>query len=167
MTEILLLSTDLSSAARHLVPYAVKLSALMHAPLHVVHVVPRIDNYSTVYMPGTSITKMESVLRGKAQKTMEAFCSVWFDKIRRLHAAVLFGDIAQELIRYIEKEAISLVVMGTHARAGVKRLIHGSVSDQVTRGCRVPVLLFNPYQPSPSHHREDPYSRPSQCPILS
>jgi len=167
MTENLLLSTDLSNAAQLLVPYAVRFSVLMHAPLHVMHVVPRIDNYSTVYMPGTSITKMESVLRRKAQKTMNAFSSVWFDKIRGLHTAVLSGDIAQELIRYIEKEAISLVIMGTHARAGVKRLIHGSVSDQVTRGCRVPVLLFNPYLSSPSDHRADPCSRPSQCPILS
>lgn len=166
-TERILLPVDLTGESGLLVPEAVRFSNLLGARLHVVHVVPRIDNYSTVYMPGVSITKMESLLCLNARQAMNAFHRTWFDGSLELTTAVLLGDVAQELIRYIEAQAISMVIMGNHARTGWKRFMHGSISAQAIRGCRVPVLLFSLDRVLPSPFRRDPCSRPSQSPLPS
>jgi len=142
-TERLLLPLDLGASARLLVPYAIRFAKLLKARLHVVHVVAHIENFSTVYLPKTTITKMESVRCAEARDALTAFCGAWLHDISGLKTTVLFGDPSQELIRYIDAECISFVIMGSHARAGLGRFMYGSISDHVARACPVPVILIN------------------------
>ena len=51
------------------------------------------------------------------------------------------GDPAQNIIDYVKEHSISLVVMTTHGHGGIRRLLLGSVTDRVIRGCEVPVLV--------------------------
>ena len=55
--------------------------------------------------------------------------------------AVESGDPAQNIIDYVKEHSISLVVMSTHGRGGIRRLLVGSVTDRVIRSCEVPVLV--------------------------
>ncbi len=55
--------------------------------------------------------------------------------------AVKAGDPAQNIIDYVKEHSISLVVMSTHGRGGIRRLLLGSVTDRVIRSCEVPVLV--------------------------
>lgn len=43
-----------------------------------------------------------------------------------------------------------LVAMSTHGRSGLKRLLRGSVAEQVLRACPTPLLLINPHTDLPS-----------------
>lgn len=54
------------------------------------------------------------------------------------------GDPAEEILRYATLHAIDLVVVGTHGRSGVSRLLLGSVADRVLRGAACPVLAVPP-----------------------
>ncbi len=54
---------------------------------------------------------------------------------------VLDGHPAEELDMYADSQDIDLVVIGTHARKGLDRLLIGSVADKVVRGAKVPVLI--------------------------
>src|SRR5262249_60819334 len=47
------------------------------------------------------------------------------------HHVLLEGDPAQEIVRYAAEAAIDLIVMGTHGRTGVGRLLMGSVAENV------------------------------------
>jgi len=58
-------------------------------------------------------------------------------------AFVVRGAIADGLLDFIEKEAVDLVVMTTHARGGLARAALGSVADRVLQGL-APVLLIRP-----------------------
>lgn len=53
----------------------------------------------------------------------------------------LFDDPAQAILDAIERYEVDLVVMATHGRSGVGRMIYGSVADEVLRHSLVPVLL--------------------------
>ncbi len=55
--------------------------------------------------------------------------------------AVLQGHPSDELNAYAENNAIDLIVIGTHGRRGLDRLLIGSVADKVIRGAKVPVLV--------------------------
>jgi nucleotide-binding universal stress UspA family protein len=50
------------------------------------------------------------------------------------------GDPAMEILRIAQEDKCDLVVMGTHGRTGVGRLLMGSVAEQVVRKAPCPVL---------------------------
>lgn len=53
---------------------------------------------------------------------------------------LLHGEPAPEVLRLAEKEDVELIVMGTHGRTGLKRLLMGSVAEEVVRESNCPVL---------------------------
>ena len=48
---------------------------------------------------------------------------------------------AKKLVNYAREENVDLIVMGTHGRTGLKRLLLGSVAEAVVRHAPCPVLL--------------------------
>ena len=54
------------------------------------------------------------------------------------------GDAAEEILHYAGHNAIDLIVMGTHGRSGLSRVLLGSVADRVLRGAVCPVLAVPP-----------------------
>lgn len=51
---------------------------------------------------------------------------------------------AAAITAYAQRQQIDLVIMGTHARGGVRRAVLGSVAEGVVRELTVPVLLAGP-----------------------
>ena len=52
----------------------------------------------------------------------------------------------EEIINYIEDQNIDLVIMGTHGRKGMDKVIFGSVAERVLKTSPVPVMVVNPYK---------------------
>jgi nucleotide-binding universal stress UspA family protein len=53
----------------------------------------------------------------------------------------IVGPAADTIIREAKKQRADLIVLGTHGRRGVRRLVLGSDAEQVVRMAPVPVLL--------------------------
>jgi nucleotide-binding universal stress UspA family protein len=51
------------------------------------------------------------------------------------------GAVAAAIVHTMEDEGIDLIVMATHGRSGLKRVVYGSVAEQVLRSSSAPVLL--------------------------
>ncbi len=54
---------------------------------------------------------------------------------------LLEGDPASEIVRYGRDVSADLIVMGTHGRTGVERLVLGSVAEKVLRDATCSVLV--------------------------
>jgi nucleotide-binding universal stress UspA family protein len=54
---------------------------------------------------------------------------------------IVGGPAADAIVREARKQRADLIVLGTHGRRGVRRLVLGSDAEQVVRTSRVPVLL--------------------------
>ncbi len=50
------------------------------------------------------------------------------------------GDAAEEIVRYAKAQGVHLIVLGTHGRTGVSRILMGSVAERVIRTAPCPVL---------------------------
>ena len=57
-------------------------------------------------------------------------------------AAVRFGKAAEAIAEYVNEHGFELIVMPSRRRKGLKRILLGSVSEQVVRNVPVPVLLL-------------------------
>lgn len=55
---------------------------------------------------------------------------------------LVVGDPASEIVRVAEEEKVDLIVLGTHGRTGLRRLLMGSVAEAVLRRAPCPVFTF-------------------------
>jgi len=61
------------------------------------------------------------------------------------------GDVATEILRLAQETGSDLIVMGTHGRTGLARLLMGSVAEQVVRKAPCPVLTVKtPFPAAPA-----------------
>jgi nucleotide-binding universal stress UspA family protein len=58
-----------------------------------------------------------------------------------VHHVLLEGDPATEIVQYARDTHADLIVMGTHGRTGVERLLMGSVAERVMREAACSVLV--------------------------
>jgi len=66
--------------------------------------------------------------------------------VDRISGIVKKGRAADEIITFVKKNKYDLVVMSTHGRSGIVRVLLGSVADEVLRYVSCPVLLIHPGQ---------------------
>jgi nucleotide-binding universal stress UspA family protein len=59
-------------------------------------------------------------------------------------AEQLIGNATEEIIRYVTSNPTQLIVMATHGRSGFNRLVFGSVTENIIRAVKVPILLIKP-----------------------
>lgn len=59
----------------------------------------------------------------------------------RVETVLRRGDIAAEVLGAAREAAVDLIVMGTHGRTGLRRLLMGSVAEEVVRSAECPVLV--------------------------
>ena len=69
------------------------------------------------------------------------------DRNFMIECAVLFGDVVEQIIEYAEQNGVNLIIIATHGRSGVSRMLLGSVADQVIRSSPVPVLIVRAANP--------------------
>ena len=55
---------------------------------------------------------------------------------------LLVGNPVDGLVRFAEEEKVDMIVMGTHGRTGLLRLLMGSVAEAVVRQAKCPVLTY-------------------------
>jgi nucleotide-binding universal stress UspA family protein len=58
-----------------------------------------------------------------------------------VEANIIEGHPADEIIKYSEKNSISLIVLGTLGKSGLDRFLLGSVAEKVVRNSKIPVLV--------------------------
>ena len=61
--------------------------------------------------------------------------------ITRVRTAVWYGPAAPTIVETASVENVDLIIMTSHGRGGIGRLIFGSVAESVLRGTRTPILL--------------------------
>lgn len=64
--------------------------------------------------------------------------------IRKVDTSVWYGAPATAILEATQLRKPDLIVMTTHGRSGVERLIFGSVAESVLRGSATPILLIRP-----------------------
>ncbi|OVE83655.1 universal stress protein [Natronolimnobius baerhuensis] len=60
---------------------------------------------------------------------------------RHLETQVVEGTPADAILEYVDEHGIDQIVMGSEGRAGVSRMLLGSVAENVTRRASVPVTI--------------------------
>jgi universal stress protein A len=115
---------------------ATELAQERKATLYLLHVVG--------VPPGPEVAlpfgKMEAAARAKLARLAQR----WINDKTRYEVDVAMGDPGDEVLRVAKRKRVNLIVMATHGRKGLRRLVLGSVAERVVREASCPVLTLKP-----------------------
>ncbi|MFC7204022.1 universal stress protein [Haloferax namakaokahaiae] len=135
MYDELLLPADGSPAVEAALPHALGLAELYDATIHVLYVADT-DRDSLSVIGGEVYDALEQEGISVVDELVERIEARGIDCI----GTVAQGGPREGIIEYVEENDIDAVVMATHGRHGVERLLLGSVTEHVVRTSPVPVL---------------------------
>ncbi|WP_149799621.1 universal stress protein [Halorubrum xinjiangense] len=134
----ILVPTDGSPEGELAVCHALDLAAVHGASVRAIYVV---DTARYAGMPmETTWEGVGDLLYDDGEAALETVCELAADRDVDVETAVVEGSPSREIITHAEEAGCDLVVMGTHGRGGIDRLLLGSVAEKVVRGSSVPVL---------------------------
>jgi nucleotide-binding universal stress UspA family protein len=142
----ILFPVDLSESADKIVPYVHTIAQKFGSQIHILFAARVFEHFTSIYVPHPSINKFEKELIEGAEKRLYEFKDEHFREFSNTKTAVVAGDPSEEIINYIQEHKIDLVIMGTHGRKGMDKIIFGSVAERVVKTAPVPVLVVNTYK---------------------
>ena len=139
----IMVATDCSNAAKKGVDSAVKRAKLNKAKLYAVHVIAPGETKVTQHDPRDAEWEKHMKEHLMAQGKEATHYVETAGKIVNVavEPVVLEGNPASEIVNFAEKNDVELIVMGTLGKTGVQRFLLGSVTENVVRHSKVPVLV--------------------------
>jgi nucleotide-binding universal stress UspA family protein len=131
-------AVDFSETSRRALRTAAELAQRIEATLIVLHVRDVAAIPLDEFRPPAAYEQE----RAEAQRRLDAECAE-AERLApgRVTCELLEGDPAWEIVKYTQEHGQDVLVLGTHGRTGVRRLVVGSITEQVIRGANCPVLV--------------------------
>lgn len=138
-----LFATDFSATSEAALPYATAICRHFGSTLHIAHV---LSDASLLLMTGgvdyVSMGTIYEDAHTEAKEKLDQLASR-FEGIPHL-SYVRHGQVWKNLAAIIEENEIDLIVVGTHGRTGLGKLLLGSVAEDILRHAECPVLTVGP-----------------------
>lgn len=141
---------DFSENAPLIAESAAYVAGSFKASLSLIFVVQNFTDYSGFFVPQINTPDLVQELFASAEERMATFCQdneATYKSlgVTALSSTVLMGDVAEQIIEFVGKQASSLIVMGTHGYKGLEKIMFGSIADKVVKAAPCPIMTINPY----------------------
>lgn len=136
-------ATDFSDVSQKATEYATRIASTYGSQLYLAHAIPHEpgllpDLPSHDRLQADSERKMEELSQRSGLRELSP------ERVLRP------GSVCKVLSQLIQNERIDLLVIGTHGRGGVKKLVLGSMAEDVLRSVHCPVMTVGPGAVAPS-----------------
>ncbi len=138
----ILFATDFSDSSRNALPFATALARRYHSTVFVANVLEEIPVTSVPmdYMP----EETESERAHAQERMVELLKSELFQDLKT-EVVIEPGFIWPVLAKTVQDRKIDLMVVGTHGRGAIRRLLLGSVAEEICRHAPCPVITVGPH----------------------
>lgn len=148
MFKQVLVAVDGSPTSNRGLKAAIGLAADQHASLAIVHVVDTMASMAYVgdmsYVPASYVDDMLEDLRTSGRRILakaEATARDAGVEAKTFLVETKGGTVAEAILAQARKAHADVIVLGTHGRRGLSRVLMGSDAETVLREARVPVML--------------------------
>lgn len=135
----ILISVDDSAYSIEAIKRGVELAKISNAEIGLIHV---IDESQTVGNIDAGISPSDAlvILEKDSDKFMQGFRDLYFHNMQ-IQQFTPVGKPVKEIIKTAERWNADLIITGTHRTSGWKRLIIGSISEEIIRHSKIPVMV--------------------------
>ncbi len=144
MIKKIVLCTDLSDNSKQAFSIAKDIASKYEAQIILVAVVTDLAEtalFSVIEQPNLISEDVQKKILEEVKKDLDKLANeIGYKKVTPL---VLEGSesVHAAIVNYAKNNNVDLIVMSSNGRAGLRRLILGSVSEKVLRESRIPVLI--------------------------
>ena len=139
----ILCAVDFSSMAPRVADYGVTLARALNVPLHLLYVAPTLRRYGSFAVAEESIENFVAAILAGARETMDEFLARHCQGVTAT-GSVEMGYAPEAIVSVAKDLGCGLIVMGTHGRRGIDRIVFGSVAEKVVKSSPLPVLTIHP-----------------------
>lgn len=136
----ILTAIDFSENSECAFDYALTLATQFNAELTIIHVINEPVDLRGFYVPHISFEQLEKEIEESAVKMMDTFCGTKLGTFSNYKTAIITGIPYDEILAAAARIDASLIVLGTHGRTGLDRILFGSTAERVVRSASCPVL---------------------------
>ncbi len=151
LPKTILVPTDLGEGANAALDYACELAAKLGATVHLLNVI----GIPAMGVPelGVALTSsaIESIVR-ENQEALDKILAARKGKCELGQALLRTGDARDVINQTAIEIAADLIVMSTHGRRGLSRLLIGSVAESIVRTAPCPVLAVREHTTGTAKH---------------
>jgi universal stress protein A len=136
----ILLSIDFSEGSSQALQYAADIARRYGAKLYLLYVVHEIVEAGGWYVPHPSMDNVYKDLVKDAQKELDGYGLEELKGLNGIERRVLRGAPHEEIVKFASDNKTDLIIIGTHGRRGIDRILFGSTAAYVVRHAPCPVL---------------------------
>lgn len=143
----ILVATDFSAASEKAVRHAIAIARHYHSKIYLMHVVSSLG--FTMAGPDSVATASDLARRDLGKLEQQIMVS---GAVAGLTHEVIIreGEVWEELEKVVAQRSVDMVVIGTHSRTGIAKLVLGSVAERIFRHASCPVLTVGSHCPANS-----------------
>lgn len=150
----ILVPHDFSEHSQAALTIADEIAAVASSTLHLLHVVAHSTVATAAPEGGSLVGVLAKSMQAAQERAQSELAAIARRSIGRVEVHVLHGAPAHEICELAAKLDVDLIVMGTHGRSGIARLLLGSTAETTLRHAPCPVLTVRPRAPAPHAARE-------------
>ncbi|MBU1004096.1 MAG: universal stress protein [Proteobacteria bacterium] len=139
----ILCPVDFSDIHEQLIDYALEFGRGLGAEIEFLYVAPDLAVHLPFGVENDDVMHIIADLTAGAEKKMRKLLTT----VRREIEAdghVVYGYPAEAIVEMAVQQGSDLILMGTHGKTGIHRVLFGSVADQVIKSSPVPVITVRP-----------------------
>jgi nucleotide-binding universal stress UspA family protein len=146
LIHTILLPTDFSECGNFALSYAASLARTFNASIICLNVIEPIVptvGYSGMTEP-LPIADIAEQLEDSAERELPKLAECDECAGLNVEEMVVHGEAASEIVRVAKERAVDLIVISSHGRTGLGRILFGSTAEAVVRHASCPVLVVKP-----------------------
>ena len=133
----ILCATDFSDFSNHAIPYGIALAKEFKAKLFLCHVI----DLSSAAIYGEAVLALEEQQKRMTKYAEDEMTELMSKEAVDWEPLIAVGNAAHEIARLAGEKQADITVAASHGRAGLKRLILGSVTERLMRTLPCPLLV--------------------------
>ena len=144
MFRKILYPTDFSDVSKNALSFLKQLKGSGAEEIFVLHVIDKSDlqfSYLYLFDENSPDGNVEQKLKDEAERELKEIEDKLKDWGFNVSSRVKLGIPIKEILSAEQKEDISIIVIGSHGKSNVEEILLGSVSENIIRKCKKPILV--------------------------
>jgi len=139
------IAVDFSEVSSIVAEWGKALAKRLGAKIVLINVVEDISAFD-VATDARTLQELEKTLLEGAREYMQSFLIKQFSDFSEVKPVITKGKVVEKIIEIAKENKADLIIIGTHGRKGLDKIVFGSVAEGIVKYSPIPVLTINPYR---------------------
>ncbi|MCD6489901.1 MAG: universal stress protein [Thermodesulfobacterium sp.] len=144
--KVIAIPVDFSEISSVIAEWGKALAKKLRSKIILINVVEDLPAFEDISADAKTFQELEEIIFEGAREYMQNFLNKHFSDFPDVKPVIVKGKVVEKIIEVAKENGVDLIVMGTHGKKGIDKIIFGSVAEGVVKYSPIPVLTINPYR---------------------